>query len=277
MVRITTIIDNSPNQSLPNLHAEHALAFMVQIDQTHFIVDVGRSEKTIQNLEMLGLSDEPHSIVLSHHHNDHTGALNHFVDSFPNARIYCHPFALDHKFISLKNPILPQNLSTDPTLLCGNINYFPITRNRFIADQIALVNKFVSYHHKPLANKHLTMSGRDEKLYKDDFTHELAVAITTPKGLVIISSCSHCGVQNIVESCQKFTNQTPVAFIGGMHLAENQESDKQIETITRNLFAAFPEIYLYPGHCTSHNAIKQMQLLYPNRVKQLHSGFVFEM
>ena len=45
---------------------------------------------------------------------------------------------------------------------------------------------------------------KDNGQYKlDDFDEEVALAIDTNKGLVIVSGCSHTGILNIVNSIQE--------------------------------------------------------------------------
>lgn len=277
MVRITTIIDNSLNPQNPDLHAEHALSFMIELDGECHIVDVGKSRKTLLNLQALNLNNLPTNIILSHHHNDHTGAINLFTELYTEAKIHAHPLALDHQFLSLKNPNTPQNISTDTTLLHGNPNFVHTTENQYITPKIALICNFPNRHHKPLANKHLYCCDHGNIIQKDSFDHEIAIAISTAKGLVIISSCSHNGAQNIIDACVDFTGKVPVSFIGGMHLVDSFETHSQVEVIAQNLFTSYPELSVYTGHCTAQSVIKQMQILYPTRVKYLHSGFVFEL
>ena len=277
MVRITTIIDNSLHPTNSDLHAEHALSFMIEHDGECHIVDVGKSDKTVSNLQALNLNKTPKSIILSHHHNDHTGALKLFAKRYPSTKIYAHPLALDHQFISLKNPHTPQNISTDTATLHNNNNFIPTTVSQYITPQIALICDFAHNHTKPLANNHLHICDYNNNIVRDSFDHEIAVAIITSKGLVIISSCSHNGAQNIIDTCAKFTGKSPVAFIGGMHIVDSFETPTQIDNITRNIFTSYPDLTICTGHCTSKYVVKQMQTLYPTKVKHLHSGFVFEL
>ena len=66
---------------------------------------------------------------------------------------------------------------------------------------------------------------RAKSVIPDQFRHEIATAYNLKgKGLVVLTSCSHRGVVNIVKQAQAASGVTKVhAVLGGFHLAPYKE------------------------------------------------------
>ena len=58
-----------------------------------------------------------------------------------------------------------------------------------------------------------------EEYVPDDFAHEQSLVFKTPKGLILLNSCSHGGIVNIVKRSANGTGESKVyAVIGGFHM-----------------------------------------------------------
>ncbi len=77
------------------------------------------------------------------------------------------------------------------------------------------------------------------------------------KGLVVLSSCSHAGVINVLQHAQRLTGIDRVyAFVGGLHLTGGL-----FEAIIPRTIAALGLIgpaIVAPGHCTGWNATHKL-------------------
>ena len=97
---------------------------------------------------------------------------------------------------------------------------------------------------------------KDNGQYKlDDFDEEVALAIDTNKGLVIVSGCSHTGILNIVNSIQERSGKKVYAVIGGFHLLD--ASEEKIQSTIDRFKELGEEIGL--SHCTGPKATQMFQ------------------
>ena len=80
MTKITVLIDNQPDPERPSLETEHGLSFYIQTDKSNILLDVGASDKFLNNAGQLGIDiADVDCLVLSHAHNDHTGGVACFL------------------------------------------------------------------------------------------------------------------------------------------------------------------------------------------------------
>ena len=90
---------------------------------------------------------------------------------------------------------------------------------------------------------------------RDDFSHEIAIAFVTEKGLVVVSSCSHHGALNTIASCMEFTGcNTLHAYIGGLHFVDSPQVEAETTSFINDWLTLYPNAYLYTGHCTCPRA-----------------------
>ena len=160
----------------------------------------------------------------------------------------------------------------------------PIELNTWISPGIALVHPTCNLYPKPLGNKYLTVvEGRKSKVESqrfndsaiqperseqindsaiqpersenDPFLHEIALCFVTPKGLIIVSCCSHHGALNTIASCMEFTGcNTLHAYIGGLHFVDSPEVETETTSFINDWLTLYPNAYLYTGHCTCPRA-----------------------
>ena len=87
------------------------------------------------------------------------------------------------------------------------------------------------------------------------------------KGLVVLSSCSHAGVINVLRHAQRLTGiGTVYAFVGGLHLSGGVFEPIIARTIAE-LVAIGPTIII-PGHCTGWKAIHEVARQMPQAYVQ---------
>ena len=100
---------------------------------------------------------------------------------------------------------------------------------------------------------------------RDDFSHEIALAFVTEKGLVVISSCSHKGALNTIASCMEFTGcNTLQAYIGGLHFVDSPEVETETTSFINDWLTLYPNAYLYTGHCTCPKAAALLKTHLPH-------------
>jgi 7,8-dihydropterin-6-yl-methyl-4-(beta-D-ribofuranosyl)aminobenzene 5'-phosphate synthase len=110
----------------------------------------------------------------------------------------------------------------------------------------------------------------------DQFRHEIATVYNLKgRGLVVLTSCSHRGVVNIVKQAQAVSGAQRVhALLGGFHLAPYKED--YLQTVIANLKEIDPD-YVVPMHCTGEPFWEMARREMPQKLLRAYTGtqFVF--
>ena len=293
-ISINILSDNLDSPSTPSLKCEHGLSMLIKAKEATILCDTGASEIFSHNAARLGLDlDNIDFAFLSHGHSDHTGGLGALLEkwsplkNFRDKKIYASRAIFNEYYFSGRRGYW-RAMSTDHSLLKEYPDNFILIeepsevdqpQGRWITPSIAIVSNGCHKWSRPYGNIYLTrqpaanglshLTADPTTLLPDNFQHELSLAILTTKGLVIISSCSHCGALNIMESCMDFTGEQRVAaFIGGLHFIDSPEIENEVETFARQLHIFFdngvqdsaqlPVSATVPriitGHCTCNKA-----------------------
>jgi 7,8-dihydropterin-6-yl-methyl-4-(beta-D-ribofuranosyl)aminobenzene 5'-phosphate synthase len=117
---------------------------------------------------------------------------------------------------------------------------------------------------------------RQGETIPDQFRHEIATVYNLKgRGLVVLTSCSHRGVVNIVKRAQAVSGVAKVhAVMGGFHLAPFKED------YVRQTIAGLKEVdpdHVVPMHCTGEPFWDLARAEMPNKLLRAYTGtrFVF--
>ncbi|MEG1563322.1 MAG: MBL fold metallo-hydrolase [Bacteroides sp.] len=276
MVKITVLIDNNPHPQNKLLDTEHGLSLYIEFDSKKILCDMGASDKYAENAQRLGIDlKEIDFATLSHGHADHTGGLGSFLKINQQATVYLSNKIFGRKFYSYRQEC-KRDISTDQELESMYPQRFDyVAGSQWINPKIALVYNDCNRFALPQANRFLTVAD-DNGETPDDFSHEIALALKSRQGLVIISSCSHGGAMNIIDSCRRFTGIDKVhAFVGGLHFVDQSRTDEEVSAFVETMTAFAPNIRICTGHCTGSIAKQQLstQKILPE-VSFFHTGVV---
>lgn len=218
-LKITVLSENTTRSQ--DFISEHGLALHIEADSHKILFDTGASDNFLKNAEKLNLAlTDTATVILSHGHYDHTGGLQYVYGK----QIHCHP-----------DLFIPKYKTTDQKeyTYIGNeyIRCFYENNNRitFRLHQTTtelfpgfwLITDFKKEPQKPYFYKR---TGPQEYL-PDDFSDELALAIQTSKGLVIITGCAHSGIINIIDKGIAITGEKHIhMLLGGFHLSKESSS-----------------------------------------------------
>lgn len=277
-MHITVLIDNTEHPHL-NLNSEHGLSIYFETGGYHYLMDVGASGRFAANARKLNIDiSNVDFLILSHGHADHTGGLEEFFRLNNKAKVYLSPFAMNKSYYSMRLGE-KREISFNQSVVEKHCHRFIFpTKNQNISENVALIGQFKPRFPMPEANRVLFTSVDKKTLVHDDFSHEMALAVKTEKGLIVFSGCSHNGLLNILSaSADYFKNLPVIGCIGGTHLIDNYhqnqfESESDIKTIVVELTKLFPQLKLYTGHCTGSAAKTILARELGNRVDFFYSG-----
>lgn len=276
-MRILSLIENT--SATDKLTAEHGLSLYIEHNGKKYLLDTGATGAFLDNaarmrVELGGVK----TLILSHNHYDHTGGVEPLLEKHPDIKIYAR--AGYGECITKAGPFYV-NISHMKGLVEKHPDNFMLY-NKFyrLDDGFYLMSDEIANPEFRCRDK--TLYKRDgKKIVKDDFSHEGFVVvfpdIDINKGCVILSSCSHSGIINIIRTVRRNWENVPIiAFVGGMHLMGS--STKKVNCSEEYLDRMCDEIKIlgigtvYTCHCTGLKGYELMKARLGDQLQYLQTG-----
>ena len=256
--RVTIIYDAFGKA--PAMTKAWGFSALVEYGGKRILFDTGGNAEIFEhNVKALGVDlTKLDFVVLSHRHGDHISGLNYLLRINPAVKIYTPaepwgPFGWRvPNTLYRKDESLPANMryfdgSPPDTLSAGTpwpqANFVRVDATTEIAPGIFLV---------PTISQ---VTGTLE-------LREISMAIRGPQGLILVSGCSHAGVEKVLEAAVKIDPHVRVAF-GGLHLVG--ASDADIQRISAALHDQWKLDYIAIGHCTGEPTFAALQKAFGGR------------
>lgn len=264
MFDATILIDNIASGELIS---EWGFAAYIEYNGKNYLLDTGGSDKYLQNANKLGINIEDVDVaVLSHAHYDHSSGFESFYKNNSKAKLLVSEYCCDDCYFKL-GPIrkyvgITKTLSehTRTTRVAGF---------QKIDDGVYIVPHLKNNLEKIGKKAHMYRR-IDGKVVPDDFAHEQSLVYETSKGLVVLNSCSHAGLHNILNDVAHYLPGKNVYMtIGGMHLAAS--SKKDVVEIANKISGLQIERVI-TGHCTGKRAYNILHNELGDMVELMHVG-----
>ena len=251
-MKVTVLVDN--NTLIDHyFFAEPGLSLLIEDDETTVLFDTGYSDIFLKNAFKMGkdLTNLDY-LVLSHNHLDHTWGLEPLVKYFTELkiekRVFNRPSLVAHPevFVSVSGEGYEEVgcLISEEKLA----KHFPL---QLSAQPKALSSRLTFLGEIPRRNdfeKNITFGRKDGMDEDDQVIDDSAIVYRSPKGLVIITGCSHAGICNIIEYARQICgDQRVVDVIGGFHLLNPPAH--QLDGTIAYLKTLQPEA-VHACHCT---------------------------
>lgn len=269
-MKLTVLIENT---AMEGLTAEWGLSLHIEFGQKAYLLDAGSSDLFVQNAKALGVPlEKVDAAVLSHAHFDHSGGLDVFCDLNDHAKVFVRSAVRENcyswhrrfpKYIGVQRGMLKKHAQ----------RIVRVDGDYEIAPCVYLV---------PHKQEGLKAKGKAAQMYvrkgfwleADDFSHEQSLVFETQRGLVIFNSCSHSGVDSILDEIGRtFPEKKICAMIGGFHLVRTPP--REVRLLAQRL-KKIGAPALYTGHCTGEQAMAILREELPGRVHEMQTGMVFE-
>jgi 7,8-dihydropterin-6-yl-methyl-4-(beta-D-ribofuranosyl)aminobenzene 5'-phosphate synthase len=261
-LKVTVLVEDSVNVKNPNLIAKHGLSLLVETKfagiDSKFLMDSGPGpDIALRNADMIDVDlKKIDSIMISHGHYDHTGALLQVLKRIGHSvPVIAHPNVFSPKF-SYKPALTPIGIEFDQPVIKAAGGELLLTRA-----SITLLNGVISSGEILRKTNFEDTKGfwtvECNDFIEDSVSDDQALFINVRnKGLVILTGCAHSGIINTVRHAKRVTGiENVYAIIGGFHL--EQAGDERIQ----NSITELKKIDLkriYPCHCTGKKAISQL-------------------
>jgi 7,8-dihydropterin-6-yl-methyl-4-(beta-D-ribofuranosyl)aminobenzene 5'-phosphate synthase len=186
-VKITVLVENTTKNMA--LKPKHGLSLHIETPNHKVLFDVGSDDTYLCNASKLGVDvTEVDTMILSHGHKDHGGALSGFLKVNTKAKVYIHKKALEPHYIKVlfaKIYIgLDKNLAENERIVFTD-DTIKIDNELFLFSNVE--GQFDTKSQRVLLKK--TANG----YVRDDFAHEQNLIISTGDKVVLFSGCSQIG------------------------------------------------------------------------------------
>ena len=212
--------------------ADWGFSCLIQGMEKTILFDTGTKTDILKhNFEILEINPSIiELLVLSHDHRDHTGGVSSILASNPGIPVYILPaFSFATKTDLEKQQAIVTPISNF-TMICKNVYLTGI-----MGDQIK----------------------------------EQSLIVDSPRGLIVVTGCSHQGIVNIIKKSIEELDKPIYLVFGGFHLLRH--SDEEIKNIISD-FHALGVQKCGPTHCTGENAIAMFEADYAENFVSIGTG-----
>lgn len=246
---------------------EHGFACLVESAAGTLLFDTGSGATLLDNLEALGYDARRiDAVALSHGHYDHSGGLLPLLRKIGPRPVYAHAQVFRERCwqgqYEQREIGLPHR---EEELAAAGARFTFVDSLTELAPGLFFSGPIPRVAPVETGDPHLLRRSADDRGWlPDDFPDDAALALHTPKGLVILLGCAHAGLINTVEYLRRrFAAPRVHAIVGGTHLgpAADEQFAATLDYLSRLDFDR-----LGVAHCTGQVRAAQLHGRFPNKV-----------
>lgn len=270
-----------------HLRAEHGYSLYLTVRkgdaETSVLYDAGMGRDTLlHNLDVLGVDvSSLRALLLSHGHADHHGGLEGMARRLGRRGLplVLHPDAwLKRRVVFPNGNELPMPPPSRADLESIGVEVIDERGPSLLLDGLLLLTGQVERTTPfekgfPLQQVHTPAGWEPDPWIWDD---QAVVVNVRGRGLVVLSSCSHAGIVNVLRHARRLTGIEKIhALVGGLHLTGGL-FEPIIGSTVQHLVEMGPDV-IVPGHCTGWTAEQAVAAAMPDAYVKTSVGtrFVF--
>jgi 7,8-dihydropterin-6-yl-methyl-4-(beta-D-ribofuranosyl)aminobenzene 5'-phosphate synthase len=266
-----------------SLRAEHGYALLLTVQRNgasaSILYDAGLGRDTVQyNMDVLGLSvGDLRAVALSHGHADHHGGLEGMIRRIGRRGM---PLVLHPDVWRERKIVFPTGVEVHmppPSYNDLDREGVQIIEERgpsLVLDGTVLITGQVERVTDFELGFPIQQARNAEGAWEPDvwvWDDQAVVCHVKGKGLLVLTSCSHAGVINVLVHARRLTGVDPIyGLVGGMHLTGGL-MEPLIPRTLAELATIGPSV-IVPGHCTGWKATHELSRQMPGAYIQSSVG-----
>lgn len=270
-MKLTCLVDNAV-QARSTLWGEHGLAFLIESQGKRVLFDTGASGTVLLH-NLLEMDIPPGSLdalALSHAHYDHTGGLEVLLKLRPGLALYAHPDLLRERFSRRGTEAKSVGLRLTEEALRRRAELRLCPEPQEIVPGVWTTGEIGDRTEPEGRSPHHWI--RDGEVWAPDpYRDDLALALDSPAGLVLVCGCCHAGLLNTLAQVRQTFGRDPTAIVGGAHLINSDPAHlRRLIEVLRRLGP--PSLFL--NHCTGQAAYVALAHAFGEQVHPCPAGTV---
>lgn len=268
-MKITMLVENTTNDK--RYKSKHGISMHISTSNHNILFDLGSNDLFYHNAQKLNIDlKQVDILVISHAHIDHGGGLKKFLEINSTAKIYIKDNAFEKYYTKVFK--IPIYIGLDATLKDNNRIIF-VNNDLNIDNELFIFSNVFGRKSYSKSNDSLYYK-KDNKLVKDNFSHELNLLISENNNYALFSGCAHNGIINIQNKLIEIKNIEPTHVISGLHLynpitrrSESSHIINEISTYLQESKATY-----YTCHCTGKRQYNKLKSVLKDKIHYLSTG-----
>lgn len=258
------------------LKSIHGLSIYIETEKHKILFDLGPGKLLYKNAAKMNISIEDiDTVIISHGHYDHGGALKSFMEKNKKARIYVSKMAFEDYYYKIL--CFKQYIGLDKTL--KNSDRFVFVEDNIVIDEELQIFSNVTEHQFIPTTKQNLLKKEGNQYLVDTFDHEQSLLIHNNNCYTLFAACSHTGIVNILNKAKKITGTDINTCIGGFHLMDLSVKKEENMQYLNRLAGELKQrkTQFYTCHCTGAKVYDILHDLMGEQMSYISTGTTIEL
>lgn len=272
-MKLKTLVENT-SVSL-EYKAKHGICFYIETDTHKILFDLGQNNLFLENAKKMGVDiSRIDTVIISHGHIDHGGALSLFLNMNKNAKVYIRENAFDRHFTKVLGFNI--NVGIDHSLK-DHPQVFLTPKRTLIDEELLLFSDVPEKELYSKSNNSLYAETAGIK-HLDNFSHEQSLIISDGQNKILIAGCAHAGIVNIKSRAEKIIDGKLDYVISGFHLYNPVSKKAEANELVRGISNRLDDnnTRYFTCHCTGKKAYSILKETLSDKIAYLSAGTEIE-